>query len=200
MRTLLVGLVGLLLLACGGGGGGSDAPLETLTLLPIPALTGHGWFPFEVESDTSLRIGDTDADVAFRGYCGIDLGALPEGARIVTAHLLLHASGSNGHPWDLGDLVLDHLVLGTILDPDDYTAPALEAACHTVPPIPVGEDARVDVTAQVLRDLGAGRATTGFRFRLVNATDDDGSYDYIVLSGSNSFTGPKPVVEVAYRR
>ena len=198
MPTRALVPLALLLLACGGGGS-SDVPAETVTLLPIPALTGHGWFPFEVESDTSLRIGDTDGNIAFRGYCGIDLSALPEGARIESARLHLHAAGTNGAPWDLGDLVLDHLELGTVLDPDDYTAPALEAACRTVPAFPVGEDARVDVAAQLRRDLEAGRSASGFRFRLTNPTDDDGTYDFLVLSGSNSSLGPQPFVEVAYR-
>lgn len=200
MRTLALGLLGALLLACGGGGGGgSEVPTETVTLLPIPALTGHGWFPFHVESDASLRVGDTDADLAFRGYCGIDLTALPDGARIESAHLHLRLAGTNGHPWDLGDLVLDHLELGALLDPDDYAAPALETACRTLAPFPFGEDALVDVAPQIQRDLGAGRSTSGFRFRLTNVTNGDGSYDFIVLSGSNSLAGPQPFVEVVYR-
>ena len=190
-------------LGCGGGsgGGGPASPPETLVLLPIPALTGYGTPPFEVDSDTSLRVGDTDANRPMRGYCGIDLTGLPPGAHVESARMRLHYGSTWEYAWDtLGDLLVDHLDLGTLLDPDDFHAPAFASAFTQVPHLPVAQEGDLDVTAQIQDDLDHHRGVSGYRFRFELPSDGDDTGDVQFFPGSDSRLGPHPFVTVIFRR
>ena len=111
-----------------------------------------------MDSDTSLRVGDTDGNAQARGFCAIDLSDLPAGAQVESAMLRLHYGSKVEYPWrDLGTCVLDHVDLGAALDPGDFARPPLTSAFTNVPHVPVAQEHDLDITGVVRADVAAGR-------------------------------------------
>jgi hypothetical protein len=166
--------------ACGGSGGGG--PL-TLQILGEAALDGF------VRTDGLVSaagggpaIGDLDHShpgLGHRVFFSFSLAALPAGATVTSVALQITQGNVVGAPYAThGVAVLDHLDYGASLDAGDYDADALTLGFATASSEATLSTKTLDVTSQVLADLGAARPRSQFRLRFsLLDSDDDGAAD-----------------------
>jgi hypothetical protein len=131
-----------------------------------------------------------------------DITAIPSGATIVDALLLLDQCAAAGTPFaGAARVVVDHLRAATA--PDSTTFDAAPISTVGVLPADVTPGRRtVRVTTSVVRDYMALRALTQFRLRL---SDTDASTGYVAFRGDGDDNCPAvpeaaPMLIVTYRR
>lgn len=189
--------------ACGGGGGGSSTPPPTPVtvdlLLDVPN-TGFTSSDSGLPAiNTTLSVGDlSGGNASVRGFLSFSLAQIPAGATIQLATLRVSQVGILGGPYvSLGGAVLvDHVDLGPALDATDHAAPALTANVATLSTTDVLEIKTAVVTAEVVADLAAPRATSAFRLRFPVATDLDALNDTALFRNQNP--GEELVLRVTY--
>jgi hypothetical protein len=128
------------------------------------------------------------------GLCGFDLGELPTGGRVVGAKLRLYQNKVAGTPYlSFGDLIVDHVDLGSDVDDADYDSTPLQAAIGVLSSTPALGWKTVDVTDAVLDDLTSGRQRSEFRLRFA-AEERTGGDDYANFDGPSGANPPELVV------
>ena len=150
---------------------------------------------------TAHLAGDGSDNSSSRMFFSFDLGVLPRDAIVVAARLQGEDSGGgSGDPYgDLGDLLVDHVELGAGLDAGDFASPALEETVGTFSTARFGTKS-LEVTLQLLADLGAGRTHSEYRVGFARLTDDDGEIDSAVFHDEELARDHGPRLVVIYRR
>jgi hypothetical protein len=184
------------LVACGSG---NTAPVDTIFATPI--LTGYvvGGSQQGTRTNDDIAVGDADANVpnsSLRGAMSFDLTQLPAGATVTSATLFTRECAVVGHPVPaLGNVVLEHVNFGPVLDTAVYSTPAIDTLGGVLTSdSTIGHRTR-NVTAAVLADIVAGRTTTQFLLVMSEFADShDSANDYVVFqapSGSyNTLCNP----------
>jgi hypothetical protein len=184
----------------GPGGGGPDVTVD----LPSTASL-DGW----VRSDGNLAAtgnpitGDIDAaapGLGYRQFYSFDLSGLPSGATIVGATLSLYQAGSTGAPYaELGNVVVEHVDYGDMLDPTDYATTPLGGTAATLSTNATVGYKTVDVTARVAADVAAARSRSQFRLRFSTLdSNNDGGSDFAQFNDAEAAAN-RPVLSVTYR-
>jgi hypothetical protein len=183
------------LVACGS----TPAPVDTIFATPI--LTGYvvGGSLQGVRTNDDIAVGDANANVygsSLRGAMSFDLTQIPAGATVTAATLFTRECAVVGSPIPaLGNVVLEHVNYGPILDTAAYSTPPLDTLGGILTSdSTVGHHTR-NVTAAVLADMAASRTTTQFLLVMSEfANAFDSANDYVVFqapSGSyNTLCNP----------
>jgi len=196
-NTLLRATLTLLLAACGGGG-------QTTMRLDIPAtdaLTGDA-----IDGQTPLGsvqpfVGDTPTNLGIRAFYSFDLSGLPAGAAVTQAVFTTAQVGAPfGTPYaDLGGaIVVTHVDLGGTLDTGDFDSPALTPSPGAISDDPAAGVRSLDVTAQVVADLGAGRTTSEYRLAFAADTEGGNDEDTVQFEDALGAGGTVPILSVLY--
>lgn len=188
-------------LLSGCGGGGADS--VTFTVASTASVDGFVTNTAFVDTGTPVSVGDTDGSFGnvARGFVQFDRSGIPVGATILSAVLRMHQSAVFGAPYaSLGNVVVDHVVIGLSLDAADFGASALQADVGGLSSNATLGLRSLDVTTQVLADIAAARSTSDFRLRFPLASDADALDDYAQFNdGDDSFgNGILPLLVVRY--
>jgi hypothetical protein len=190
---------------CGGGsgGGGAGAVPVTVTLLSSGSYDGS-WSgnPSGPIFSSSLYVGDWSGPAqGFRGFVSFDLSALPPGVTVLDATLVLNAFFTNvTSSATLGDLFIDHVVYGLVLEPGAYSRSGPADAIATLsPPLALGPHS-IPVTSAVVNDFGV-RPQSQFRLRFGVETNNDASLDRINFHSSTTAqaVSERPMLVVTYQ-
>jgi len=161
--------------ACGGGGGdgGNEQQFEeqTLTLDVVRALSGFlSQNGFESDDNDAFvgTIPDISGFLEERGILTFDLTPIPASATVVGAELQALQGAATGTPYaQVVRVIVDHIVgLAPGVSELDFNSPALSTIL--TPPLsdnPIEEFKTLDLTAQVIADLSAGRTESKLRLR-----------------------------------
>ena len=178
--TLALALASTLTLTACGGGGIFEPPVEA-EMPVVPAFTGYIYNSGGGGvNQTSIRVGDNNADGGRRGFVRFDLSSIPVGANIVSAQLDLTQTAVTGAPYggaNLGSISLRHANLGGSLTVADYSGPLLSIFTKLFSSTAGLGLRSADVTDWVLTDLNDGRTTIDVRLQFSSTTDADGSTD-----------------------
>jgi hypothetical protein len=190
MRSLLA-LLGLSAVACGGGGGGSSE--RTLRIDATAGESGYVTADDIVVTGGFVVAGDFyDSTPPFergvRGFESFDISSIPPTATVISATLrLTHHSNSGLSFAGLGELVLDEVVYGDVLDAGAYDrAFPVHQEFAFVPIGPAGEPTEIDVTMVVQSDLASTRSRTQFRVRFQVESNTNGNGDTIVFGENDT--------------
>lgn len=203
--------------ATGCGGGGSlgfsfGSSVEPQTLAPIhPSEDGYvksSWqAPILDSTANAIAVGDDGLRNGIRGVIRFPLGALPNGAHLVSATLRLMQSTHYGNPYGQvaggQPLHMDHMDFAGGITADAYgDAGLLQADVAALWTGTAPGAMTVDVTASVADDIARGRGHTDFRLRFRFGADGDSTGDYVVINDSSDHMGdgnvPELVLQVAY--
>ena len=144
-------------------------------------------------------VGDNSVNIAVRGFLSFDISGIPLSANIISATLRAYQEGVNGTPYaDLGDVIVDHLNYGSILDGSDYDLAALQSNVGSLSNNAAIEYKTLDVTARVEADINAGRARSQYRLLLPTSTDSDNSEDSAFFTTANCCSGNLPELVITY--
>ncbi len=131
-------------------------------------------------------VGDEDTNNFNRGFVSFDLSTIPSGANIISATLRIFQRSVEGTPYtDLGNLIVDHVDFGDILDSTDFNITPLQANIGILSTNSTIEWKELNVTTAVKDDLSNGRIHSQFRLRFPNDTDNDQSSDYVTFWASD---------------
>ena len=183
----------LLASACGGGGGGDDdagvRPRDTLDARIYESLSGTvlnddpGGDPV---NHGVWAAGDTSTNTTERAFYSFIVGDLPGGAQVERAVFTTRQYRVVGFPFsELGDLVVDHVDTGPILDAPDYSHVQWSLDIGTLSASADLGLRSLDVTGAVRADVLAGRGVTTLRLRHRSQTNVDGQRDYSAYSSSD---------------
>jgi hypothetical protein len=150
----------------------------------------------------SVRVGDSQNDIAMRGFVTLSLDGIPAGAKVESAVLRLFWGSTNNNPFDdFGVLLMDHVDLRGGLDLLDWGTGTLAPGMAAWPRLPDYTDwGYIDVTSAVQRDLAAGRSTSSFRFYFTNTPSRDGVPDLIFIDNSPNYPQEMPSARVVFSR
>jgi hypothetical protein len=129
-----------------------------------------------------------------------DITAIPSGATIVSAHLVLDQCAIVGMPFvGAAHVIVDHLLAATAPDSATFDAAPSAATAAQLPTDATPGRRVVTVTASVAADYRALRALTQFRLRL------DGTTGFVAFRGDGDDDCPAvpeaaPMLIVTYRR
>lgn len=148
-----------------------------------------------------------DADLFVNGLAGcviysFETGGISDDAVVESATLRVYQESVQGSPYtDLGDLVVDHVQIGSGLDGADYGGGTLASNVGTLSTTPALAWKTVDVTALVQADVTAGRLYTEFRLRFTTPSDTDNALDLVGVNDGADSLGSSHVPElvVSYR-
>jgi hypothetical protein len=206
LRTLA--LPTSLALAAGllGGCGAGEAIFgpETFTLHAPSSLDGYVLSTGGVLTSSSLGIavGDNTANAGRRGFVRFNIAGLPAGAEIESAELRMAQADVTGLPYaTLGNVVVDHVDIGLVLDATDYASAALLANIGTLSSDVTLTVKFLDVKAEVLADIAAARTTSDFRLRFPVQTDLDALTDSVHFEDMENdlLTGAYPELVIVYK-
>jgi hypothetical protein len=186
------------------GAGTGEGPVTVDTIVHDAALIGN------LQRDATGRrvwldgaephVGTVDGRQS-RPLITFDITAIPSGARIVSAHLVLDQCATGGTPFvGAAHVIVDHLPTAATA-PDSATfdvAPSAVSVAALPTDSTTGRRA-VAVTASVAADYRGLRALTQFRLRL------DGSTGFVAFRGDGDDECPAvpeaaPMLIVTYRR
>jgi hypothetical protein len=149
---------------------------------------------FVPSMDFSPVAGATATGYLVRGFCSFDLSPIPAHAKVVAAVLRLHQELVQGAPYSSqGNVVLDHMDLGPIVDGDDFGAAGLEDGIALLSTTPEVEWKTADVTAALSEDLAAFRTRADFRVRF-SAEALTGNTDNVFFDRPSGTNPPELVV------
>ncbi len=202
-RTAAVPLLGILLacgvLGCGGSGGGNE---ETVTLPGTKAREGTV-NPTGATVSNTLNFGDNSSNVPIRAVLSFSLATLPANATILSATLEIEQEDTGfGSPFtDLGNLLVDHVDLGSGVDTIDFTGGTLSSGIAVLS-TSAGDGLRTaDVTSAVLADLASARGRSEFRLRFAVASNNEGAQDTVRVIETGNLSGKAdPVLIVRFER
>ena len=186
----------LLLTAACGGSSGSGSPTSLVALQAPVHQDGEGYVTagFGANGGAPLTaVGDNSLDQSFAGIFCFDLTGI---GTVDSAVLRLHFAYEVGDPWSLGELRLDHIDGGGMLDLSDYDGGTLTADVFT---LAKQDEYVLDVTDLVAADVAAGRSYSTFRLRFEVPTNSDAMSDFARF-GSSQAADPAdwPTLEVTH--
>jgi hypothetical protein len=163
----------------------------------IGNLQGDVWL-----GGTEPHVGLVDGR-ATRSLVTFDITAIPSGATILDARLVLDQCATAGTPFrGAARIVVDHLPAATAPDASTFDAAPVTPAVATLPADPTPGRRVVRVTTSVVRDYSGLRALTQFRLRLSGA-DAPGGYVAFRGDGDDACAAvpeAAPMLIVTYRR
>jgi len=188
----------LALAGCGGGGSSGDVTINIVSTL---ALDGYVQASGAVNTgDPLMAAGDSDTDDTARFFVSFPLAAIPAGATILDATLIVTQTNVSGTPYtDLGLLVVDHLNYGATLEFADFGLAALDPAFGVLSSTAVLEVKTLDVQTQVEADIAALRTRSQFRGLFGALTDgnlDNDFANFPTAEAANVNTRPR--LQVTY--
>ena len=210
---LSLSLVGALGLAACGGGGGDDANegeadgAQSLTIESTAEFDGGTRRDNSTDTASAAEVpvvgdgtGIGAAATVYNGLWSFDLASVPPGAQVTTATLFLVQVGWVGDPQGSFALArVDHVNIGNTFPATASGVAALTLDFAQIADIATNGVKQVDVTAQVIADLDAGRTRSSYRMRMPFSTDNDGSNDWCIMSDAERATDasqlPRIVIE-----
>lgn len=206
IRHAAVAALATAIVACGSSPTG---PSTSVTLSSAAAF--DGWAQSNGVANASAAgplVGDADqifAGVGYREFYSFDLSAIPAGATIDSATLKLYQANVKGQPYTvLGNVIVDHVDLGTALDGSDYGAPAIASNIGTLSTSPTIEYKTLDVTSSVQADRTVGRQRSQYRLRFSNKdSNNDGVSDLAQFTDAEDSccgVNQPPQLIVVYRK
>ena len=203
-----LGIVALLLGACGGGAGGprrgTPVVLEIESVGILDGFVRNDGMVYT--SGNGPGVGDLDAaslGLAFRMFYAFPLDEIPPGVVVTSVRLRVFQLSITGTPYeDLGDLLVDHVDPNGALDPGDYAGGTLTSNIGTLA-MGFGQNyANLGVSNEVQEDLDAARGYSWFRLRFPVDSNVDGGNDVLLLEDGEGSRGSfrPPLLEVTYVR
>lgn len=188
---------------CGGGGGGSGVKEPvTITLIAVVSQTGTVFKFGGMNVPGDVDVGDGGNGPAIRGFVSFEIGAIPPGSTVLSATLTLHQYYVGGAPYTkLGDLMLDHVIYGAVLEAGAYTRPPLASDIGVLSNSPTLGARSLDVTTRVQNDLNSSHPQTQYRARFAIENSGDAISDFcdFYSPSSTSPAGGRPTLVVTYR-
>jgi hypothetical protein len=186
----------------GGGGGGGDAPAP-VTVILVSSGPQDGSFsndPSDITSLGEIYCGDSPSR-AYRGFVSFDLAPLPAGVSIQAATLILNLRLTNvTSNATLGDILIDHVVYGLVLEKGAYSRSGLgDAIASLSSPLAPGLQS-LTITSAVAADYGS-RPQSQYRVRFALENNGDAVSDFAVFYSTNSATTQehRPMLVVTYQ-
>jgi len=174
------------------------------------SLDGHVTSSGAVQISETISTGDSSSNHEIRGFISFDLASnLPPDSRVVSATLKVFqvmTIGDGefyGDPYPpLGEISVDHLEYGEILDASDFDTVALSTDIGLVSADNLLGWKTIDVTEAVIADLETSRLRSQFRIHFTNFSDEDFLEDTAHFeSRDNSYnTGNIPVLTISLMR
>ena len=143
--------------------------------------------------------------VGYREFYSFDLGTIPANAIITSATLRLYQQQVDGTPYtSLGNVVVDHVSFGAVLQATEYLAAPLASAIGVISSDTSRGYKDLNVLSRVTADIAAARSRSQFRIRFSNQdTNGDGVNDFALftdaeMSCCNPGTTQPPHLVIAY--
>ena len=182
------GMVTFAAMASCGKSPAAPGPATTLTLSSTASL--DGWIQSNgtvVADGGGPLVGDFELQkpgVGYRQFYSFDLSTLPAGATIVSATLRLYQVSAVGAPFTLlGNVLVDHVNVGTSLDAADYNAVALTSNLGILSNAGTAGYKTLNVLVAVQADRAANRTRAQFRLRMsLLDSNNDGKNDYVTFT------------------
>jgi Bacterial Ig-like domain len=145
---------------------------------------------------------DGPTDSGSRGFVSFDLTDIPAGAVAEEARVIINKVRINNNPYDLGDILLEHMNYGDSLDGNDYDMPVLaDLGSLDSASAPATGYLSSEVTSAFNDDL-ANRTMRGnrsqYRLRFPIENNDNDASDYVVFTSSDGPEGQRPFINVVY--
>lgn len=171
----------------------------TITLASEGMLDGYRLNDGTGSNSTDILVGNGDlailtGELVARGFMSFDLSDIPAGATIQSVELRFYQKEILGTPYEkLGNLVLEHVYYGAILDDGAYDTPALGTAVVDRETSPQAWYVLSDPTLvdwlQSSMDTGLPRQQ--FRLQFSQETDGDGQEDWIAIQSGGGILGSR---------
>jgi hypothetical protein len=171
----------------------------TITLASEGMLDGYRLNDGTGSNSTDILVGNGDlailtGELVARGFMSFDLSDIPAGATIQSVELRFYQKEILGSPYEkLGNLVLEHVYYGAILDDGAYDTPALGTAVMDRETSPQAWYVLSDPTLvdwlQSSMDTGLPRQQ--FRLQFSQETDGDGQEDWIAIQSGGGILGSR---------
>jgi hypothetical protein len=175
----LLGLLALVVAACGGSGGGGPgggpAPVPvTVNITSTPTLDGSVFSDGRVFPDIYPQPGHGPTGTLLqRGIYHFSLAGVPAGAQVESATIRLEQFIATTAPdayVEMGPLLADHIDMNGLaaLIPGLFAGNTLTSGFMTVATNRNPTLFNLDVTARVAADVAAGRDSSAYRLRFTN--------------------------------
>ena len=171
----------------------------TITLTSEWLLDGYRLNDGTGSNSTDILIGNGDitnptGELVARGFMSFDLSDIPAGATIQSVELRFYQKEIQGSPYEkLGNLVLEHVYYGAILDDIAYDTLALGSATVDRESSPqawyILSDPTVVNWLQSSMDTGLPRQQ--FRLQFSQETDGDGQEDWVAIQSGGGILGSR---------
>ena len=171
----------------------------TITLTSEGMLDGYRLNDGTGSNSTDILVGNGDlailtGELVARGFMSFDLSDIPAEATIQSVELRFYQKEILGSPYEeLGNLVLEHVYYGAILDDGAYDTPALGTAVVDTEPSAQAWYVLSDPTLvdwlQSSMDTGLPRQQ--FRLQFSQETDGDGQEDWIAIQSGGGILGSR---------
>lgn len=206
---------GIVVSACSTGDHavGPSGPMQTDTLMVAADQTGFvesgaGDAAFAAPG-SDIRVGDDAAKdplIDVRGFVGFDLSGLPSGIHVKSAMLVATQCSVAGSPFDLGNVVLDHISYTVPFDTTAYAVSPLASLVGTISTDTTLGARSVSVTSSVADDIGKGRSSSQFRLRMSTTNEaGNGPSNQVIFASDSANTsdclpasGQQPRLVVTY--
>ncbi len=163
-------------------------PSTSVTLTSEAAI--DGWVQSDgvaVSASGGPSVGDFDASnpgVGYREFYSFDLSTVPAGSTIDSAALQIYQALVVGQPYTvLGNVIVDHVNIGSSLDASDYAAAPIASNIGTISTNTTVEYKTLEVRTSLVANLAAGRTKSQYRIRFSNRdSNNDGKNDYVAFT------------------
>lgn len=190
---------GLAVAACStsGNGVGPSNLMRTDTVMVAADQTGFvqagaGDQAFAAPG-SDVRVGDDAARDPFidvRGLIGFDLSTLPAGIHIESATLVATQCGVAGSPFDLGNVVVDHVSYAVPFDTTAFASTAIASVIGTLSTDTTLGTRSMTVTSSVANDVSAGRKTSQYRLHMSTTNQaGNGPSNQVIFASDSASTG-----------
>lgn len=171
----------------------------TITLASEGMLDGYRLNDGTGSNSTDILVGNGDlailtGELVARGFMSFDLSDIPAGATIQSVELRFYQKEILGTPYEkLGNLVLEHVYYGAILDDGAYDTPALGTAVVDRETSPQAWYVLSDPTLVdwLQSSIDTGLPRQQFRLQFSQETDGDGQEDWIAIQSGGGILGSR---------
>lgn len=137
-----------------------------------------------------------------RGFVAFDIGKIPSRAKITQATLRIYQVRITGDPYGkMGNLKVDHLNYGDVLDKSDYTIPAILNGFAVLSKDTKSEWKEIDVTPQILDDISNSRLWSQYRIHFdqeVKGETAEGDFAFFESANNTEGTDNIPQLVIKY--
>ena len=174
---------------------------KTKLIISSKDLDGYITSTNVLVDNVEIRIG-RNQNYVVRGFVSFDISTLPDETKIQSATLRLFQVKVIGSPFSImGNVKLDHLNYGDILNAEDYSTPAVLSSFNTLSKSNVSEWKEINVMPEVKDDLSNARPTSQFRIHFETETKGDnstGDFVYFESADNSEGTGNLPQLLIKY--